>query len=134
MPIPDDEQFEAYLKRFHPLAPEALRFERQRHTAGRWFVVAAGVVGAAAVLVASVLSLHSHPNRRPSPHPIENAASAEQLVNAQPLTMRRANALLATAPSFKAAVDEMAFPPKAAPLSKDERSALAVLSKEKSKL
>jgi hypothetical protein len=58
----------------------------------------------------------------------------EHLVNPHPLTIRDANALLATAPSFKAAVDGMAFQSKAISLPKDKRSALAVLSEEKNKL
>ncbi len=50
------------------------------------------------------------------------------------LTMRRANNLLATAPSYKAVMNELAFPPKSSTISKDKQSALAVLGKEKIKL
>jgi hypothetical protein len=52
----------------------------------------------------------------------------------QPLTMRDANALLATAPSYKAALDEMAFHHQPSTVPKDKQSGLAVLAKEKIKL
>jgi hypothetical protein len=61
-------------------------------------------------------------------------AGTEQLVTTPPLTIRGANALLATAPTFKAAVDEMAFSSRTTPLPKDKHSALTELSKEKTKL
>jgi hypothetical protein len=50
------------------------------------------------------------------------------------LTIRGANALLATAPSYKAAMNELAFHPKSSSVPKDKQSALAVLGKEKIKL
>jgi hypothetical protein len=52
----------------------------------------------------------------------------------EPLTMRSANAWLATAPSFKAAVDDLAFRSQTSPLPQGTQSAVAVLSKEKSRL
>jgi hypothetical protein len=48
--------------------------------------------------------------------------------------MRSANALLAAAPSFKTAVDAMAFHSQTIPLPEGKRSAVSVLSKEKIKL
>ncbi|MFZ0279636.1 MAG: hypothetical protein WA254_06135 [Candidatus Sulfotelmatobacter sp.] len=48
--------------------------------------------------------------------------------------MRRANAWLAAAPSFKAAVDDLAFRPQTSPLPQGKQSAVAVLSKEKTRL
>ena len=77
-----------------------------------------------------------HPRRKPSQSPdgAESLGRAEQLTNAQPLTIGSANALLVHAPSFKAAVDLVAFQPQAAQLSKGTHSALAVLSKEHTKL
>lgn len=134
MQIPDDERFEVYLKRFRPLAPEPLQIERHGRATRRSFVLAAWAAAAAATLIVAVLALHSRTGRTDSTQAIESAVGTEQLVNAQPLTMRSANALLARAPSFKAAVDEIALPPQATPLSKDKHSALAVLSKEKTKL
>jgi hypothetical protein len=48
--------------------------------------------------------------------------------------MRDANSLLASAPSYKAVLDEMAFHPRGSTVPKDKQSAVAVLSKEKIKL
>ena len=131
MPIPDEERFEHYLKQFRPLAPEPLHAETPARTIRRPFVLAVWATAAAAVLIVAVLALYFRTGR---PQAIEKVAGTEQLVNAQPLTIRSANALLASSSSFKAAVDEMAFEPKATPLSKEKHSALAVLSKEKTKL
>jgi hypothetical protein len=139
MPIPeneriDDQRFEAHLKQFRPLAPAPLQIEGLGFTPKRSFVLAAWTAAAAAVLVVAVIVFHS---RTDGPHvapPIESLEGAEQLVNTPALTIRSANALLATAPSFQAAVDEMAFSSKATPLPKDKHSALAELSKEKTKL
>jgi hypothetical protein len=49
----------------------------------------------------------------------------------QPLTIRKANALVAHAPSLQAAMDLMAFHPQSAVTPKNQQSALFVLSKEK---
>jgi hypothetical protein len=48
--------------------------------------------------------------------------------------MRDANDLLVKAPSYKAVMNELAFPPKSSASSNDKQSALAVLSEEKIKL
>ena len=76
-----------------------------------------------------------HPRRKPtqSPDGAESLGRAEQLTNAQPLTVGRANTLLVHAPSFKAAVDLVAFQSQAAQLPKGTHSALALLSKENTK-
>ena len=139
MPTPDldderDERFEVNLRRFRPLAPERLQIERHARATRRSFVLAAWAASAAAILVVAVLGLQPRTGQTHSAPAVEGAVGTEQLVNTQPLTIRSANALLATAPSFKAAVDEMAVQPSATPLSKDQRSALDVLSKEKTKL
>jgi hypothetical protein len=59
---------------------------------------------------------------------------AERGAPLKPFTMRSANAWLATSPSFKAAVDELAFRSPASPVPQGKQSAVAVLSKEKIKL
>lgn len=134
MPTPDDERFELYLKQFRPLAPETLAMEGRGRTTRRSFKLWAGVAAAAAILVvAGALSLLIRSQRTDVDGITKNVAG-EHLVTAQPLTIRSANALLARAPSFKAVVDDMAFHPQVAPLSKDQRSAVAVLSKERIKL
>ena len=64
---------------------------------------------------------------------LSNPPSIELALPKQALTMREANALLASAPSYKAAVDSMAFHNQGS-FPKDKQSALAVLAKEKIKL
>lgn len=129
-----DARFEAYLKQFRPLVLAPLPVERHGRASRRSFVLAAWAAAAAAILVAGLIVFPSHPGRPQAAPPIESMAGTEQLVNASPLTIRSANALLATAPSFKAAVDEMAFSSRTTPLPKDKHSALTELSKEKTKL
>jgi hypothetical protein len=141
VPILPDDQFESYLRRFRPLAPEALPKHIGRRT---WSmaVLAAWAAAAAIMLGAVMLTISPRLSQTHSPLVAEKRAEpsakreggAAQLVNPQPLTIRSANALLATAPSLKAALDEMAFPPHAAPAPKDKRSALAELAEEKTKL
>ena len=127
---PMDERFEAHLKQFRPLAPQPLPV--RAGVRRRWFVLAAWAAAAAAMIAFAALAFHARPGRIVPP--VESFAIADPLAKPQPLTIRSANALLATAPSFKSAIDGMAFPPKPAPLPADKHSALAELSKEKIKL
>lgn len=130
---PIDKKFEAHLKQFRPVAPQPLPVDSHVHAPRRWLVLAAWAAIAATVVVAvAVLTFHTRPSRIAPP--VENTAIADQLAKPQSLTIRSANALLATAPSFKDALDGIAFPPKPAPLPADKHSALAELSKEKIKL
>jgi hypothetical protein len=129
---PTDEKFESHLKQFRPLAPQPLPAASRVHTPRRWFVFAAWAATAAAVVVIAVLAFHARSGRIAPP--VENFAIADQLAKPQALTIRTANALLATAPSFKDAIDGIAFPPKPVPLPADKHSALAELSKEKTEL
>lgn len=132
MPIPDDERLEAYLKQFRPLAPEPLPTTEAHRRARVRFVLWAGAAAAVAVL-AGAATLHIHRERSSV---VETASSPAPRVrtDSQPLTMRSANALMVKAPSFKALVDDMAFRSTAIALPKGKLSAVAVLSKEKSKL
>jgi hypothetical protein len=134
VPTPDDERFEAYLKQFRPLAPDPLPTEERGRASRRWSALRAWIAATAAILILGAISMHIRPNRVAAPNTATNVASAEQLVPLQPLTMRSANALLATAPSFKAAVDNMAFRSQTLPVPKGKQSAVAVLGKEKIKL
>jgi hypothetical protein len=129
---PIDEKFEAHLKHFRPVDPPPLPVERRVHAPQRWFVLAAWAAAAAAVVAVAVVGFHARPGGIAPP--VETFAVVDQLVKPQSLTIRSANALLARAPSFKEAIDQMAFPPKPAPLPADKHSALAELSKEKIKL
>jgi hypothetical protein len=131
---PIDGKFEAYLKQFCPLVPQSLPVDVRVHAPGRWFALVAWAAAAAAVVAVAVLAFHARPGQRRITTPVESFAIADQLAKPQSLTIRSANALLATAPSFKDAIDGIAFPPKPSPLPTDKHSALAELSKEKTKL
>ncbi|MFZ0759592.1 MAG: hypothetical protein WAM69_06525 [Candidatus Sulfotelmatobacter sp.] len=142
MPIHDDEQFEGYLKGFRPLATEALPTEKRKHRRARskaasqfaWAASAAVMLGAVMLTISSGLKhIHSSQSKQ-STEGRQQSVVTPQPANIQPLTIRSANALLATAPSFKAALDEMAFPGQTTPASKGKRSALAELTKEDEKL
>jgi hypothetical protein len=85
-------------------------------------------------LVLGAISLHIRSNRITAPNTVSDAATAKQPVPLQPLTMSSANALLAAAPSFKVAVDDMAFRSQTLRLPQGKQSAVAVLGKEKIKL
>ena len=131
MQTPDDEQFERYLKQFRPLAAEPLPIARPKCPTVRWFVPVA--VAAATAVIVVVLGPRSRPKPTHATDAVDSFARIELLANAEPLTIRSANALLASAPSFKEAVDRVAFQFQVTPLSKDAHSALAVLSEEKTK-
>ena len=134
MSTPDDERFEHYLKQFRPLAPEALHTEKRGRAARRLSVLAAWAAAVVVVLIAAVLL--TRPRSKPT-HSVDvsgNSAEVGQLGNPQPLTIGSVNALLACAPSFKTAVDKVAFQPRPRQLANGTQSALAVLSKEDTKL
>jgi hypothetical protein len=133
VPTPDDEQFEAFLRQFRPLVPETLASRDRAPQSRNSFVLGAWISAAAAVLITVGFTVHLRSHRAAVSHPASNAASAQQPVPSQPLTLRSANALLA-APSFKAAVDHMAFHSQTIPLPRGQQSAIAVLSQEKIKL
>lgn len=122
MPILDDEQFESYLKEFRPLAPDALRIEKQPGRARRLFVVMAWSAAGAASLLLVFLWWYL---RRPA-----QPGSVPQVVASQSLTIGRANSLLVHAPSLKQAFDELSFQPQPAWQPQGKQSALAVLSKD----
>ena len=126
MPILDDEQFEKYLKEFRPLAPGSLQIKRQSSRARRPFAYAAWTAACAAIVLLAFLFWH-----RPKPVP---PAIAHELARSQSLTIGRANALLARAPSLKEAIDDLSFQPQPASQPEGKQSALAALGKENFKL
>jgi len=130
----DDEQFEVYLKRFHPIAPEPVPILRVGRAS--WLSLSLGtrLAAAAAILVIGTGIVHIRSNRVVVPNTAHDIAFAERRAPLEPLTMRSANAWLATAPSFKAAVDDLAFRSQTSPLPQGKQSAVAVLSKEKIRL
>jgi len=135
VPIRDDEQFAKYLKQFRPVAPEALAVKEQVRTSRRPpLLFAAWAALAATILAAVMLLLRFYQHPLPVRETGAGGSNVERLVNPQPLTIGSANALLASAPSFKAAVESVAFQSESRPLSEGRHSALAVLSKEENKL
>ena len=130
MPIPEDDRFESYLKRFQPIVPDALPLRsEQRMFWRRPLILFAGV---SAVVILAVVSFFVADR-----HVAENGSNTNPVALAQPsqtLTMREANALLASAPSYRALVDNMAFRNQSVTIPNGKQSALAVLAKEKIKL
>jgi hypothetical protein len=134
---PDDEQFEAYLKRFHPIAPEPVPTLSVGHSSRRSPPLGIWLAAVAAILVIGVIGsviLHVRSSRIVVSNKASDAAVSERHAPSEPLTMRSANAWLATAPSLKAAVDDLAFRSQTSPLPQGKQSAVAVLSKEKNRL
>jgi hypothetical protein len=132
---PDDEQFEAYLKRFRPIAAEPISTLSVGHSfRRRSFHLGVRLAAVAAILIIGAVIWHIRSNRTVVPNTGGDAAVAERHAPLEPLTMRSANAWLATAPSFKAAVDDLAFRSQTSPLPQGKQSAVAVLSKEKIRL
>jgi hypothetical protein len=132
--VPDsgDERFETYLKQFRPLVPDPLPAKEIRPEPRRRLVLTictVGIVVAMMILGVTTLRVLNHRITRES-----DQSATVKGVEPTPLTMRRANALLATAPSYKAVMNELAFPVKSSTVPKDKQSALAVLGKEKIKL
>ena len=134
MQTPDDEQFEAYLKRFHPIAPERVSTLSVGHLSRRSSPLGIWLAAVAAVLVIGVVILHVRSSRIVVSNTASDTPVSERHAPSEPLTMRSANAWLATAPLFKAAVDDLAFHSQTSPLPHGKQSAVAVLSKEKIRL
>ena len=132
MSSPDDERFEQYLKGFCPMAPSSLPIKESEGTSRR-VVGRAALAGAATVVVVAAVMLRSRPEPNQSSRKESVLPAVEQLANSQPLTIHSANAMLAQAPSAKAAIDSVAFQFQKTPLSQGYRSALAELGKEKAK-
>ena len=132
MPTSDDKQFEEYLKQFRPLAPESLRIGNHGRTTRRRIVFAVWAA-AAAVLIAAVIMVWPRSELTYLGEGNRSLAALEQLTSSQPLTIGSMNDLLAHAPSVKAAVDLVAFHPRATQLPEGTQSVLALLSKENTK-
>jgi hypothetical protein len=132
VPNPDDDRFEAYLKQFRPLVPDALPISERELAFPRYWALGIGVAGAAVVIILGMVTFRIFHSQVPERAMNPQSVSVNALM--QPLTMRDANALLATAPSYKAALDSMVFHPQRSTVPKDKQSALALLAKEKIKL
>lgn len=125
MPKPNDQDFQAYLKRFRPRPAEPLK-PGKRHG---WMALAAC---AAVLLLAALIATHRYGNA--GRHSLPASARSERIVIPVPLTLGRANELLARSPSARVAFDRLAFERNALRLPKGTESALAVLGKEDSLL
>jgi hypothetical protein len=131
---PDDEQFEAYLKRFHPVAPAPVPTLSVGHSSRRSLSLRIWLAAVAGILFIGAVILHSRDNRAVVSRTTGDGALTGRHAPPERLTIRSANAWLATAPSFKAAVDDLAFHSLTSPLPQGQQSAVAVLSKEKIRL
>lgn len=128
MSIPEDEKFKRYLRGFRPVAPQPLRVRKHSLATPRTLVLAGGAAACLAVLALVLLFVsHRHQTTQGSTNPLWSA-------NPRLLTIGSANALLARAPSFKEAVDEVSIQPQTTPQSEGKLSALTVLSEENIKL
>lgn len=135
MPIPDDEKLEKYLRRFKPLAADPLPAGRQQRL-WRFWPYAVPVAVAIALLIVVFFRLRGPSKSATVPQARNPAPSAggSELATSQPLTLQRANDLLAHAPSFTEALDNIAFQRQHRKLPQGSLSALAALSKEDIKL
>src|SRR5262249_55949505 len=108
------------------LVKEQVRVRRRPVVFAAWAV-------AAAILIVVTISVFVHKPAQPAV-PIGEATTKrpgmEEVGNPPPLTIASANALLTEAPSFKAAVENMAFQSQFKPISEGRYSMLALLSKE----
>lgn len=134
MQIRNDEQFEAYLKKFRPLAPSPLREARSYRTR-RLSAIAKWALASAATIAAVALGFHL---RSRVTHVPENAGGGIAAIGKGPipqaLTMRGAADLLESTGSLEAALDDVAFQPRVIPIAKEKsRSALAARSEEENK-
>jgi len=121
--MPDDDQFERYLQQFRPIVAEPLPLPSRRPVRlWQWSLAAAAAL--AIVMIAAVaVRVHRHPTPAP-------ARSSAQLTRTQPLTLGRADDLLAHAPSYDSAIDGLAFQCERIQVPPGSESALETLSKE----
>jgi hypothetical protein len=143
VPNLDDERFEIYLKTFRPVPPAPLSLPATAESHPRrtprsitllWEKVSWGKVlsalGAAAVVVAALFLLRLPGRQSDIPVRTSSPSAAAHVAPSQALTLRAANQLLASSPSFEAALDSLESEPEAAAIPKGKESALAVLSEE----
>ena len=131
----DDEQFKHYLQQFRPASPDVLQIKKRAPTTYNPVWLATGALAAAILVGVGFLLSYRVLTDRVHRHESDAAsASIEESTDVARFTLGHANALLAGAPSFKAAANQMAFKPRASQLSEHKQSALTVLGEEKIKL
>ncbi|SPE45249.1 hypothetical protein SBA7_710038 [Candidatus Sulfotelmatobacter sp. SbA7] len=131
MPILDDGQFEKLLKQFQPVAPEPLCTEKPQRISRHplVFISWSGAAAAVVMVMAVVMQLRHKP---PTPDATRTTLASNRPV--QTLTVGSVSILFAQAPSLRDALNNMAFQSQTPQPSRDKMSALAVLSREKTKL
>ena len=133
----DDQQFEARLKEFRPLAAEPLPVERSIPARRGKFVLVACAAAIVLAVVAAVIArqrTNQFTTIQRKVQVVDVKVKVVDVVEAHPLTIRSANELLASAPSVKSALDELALRSRPKQLPRGTQSALAVLGKEDFKL
>lgn len=131
---PDDKQFEAYLRTFRPLDAGPFEIEASGRAIHSWVVLTPWAAVAAAILTTAFLTFHSLQELTHSIESSEKAADEGQIAFPLPQSLGSANALLAQAPSVKAALDQLSFHSPFIRLPKGKKSAIAVLSKDTDQL
>jgi len=133
--IPDDEKFEIYLRRFDPIAPEPMPAPELSYQSRRSLRLGAWLAACAAIAsVVGAAILHHRGAQTVGPKTHHEMTFVENRDLLEPLTLRRADTLLSTAPSFKTAIDGLAFPFQSGSIPNSRQSAIAVLSEERIKL
>jgi len=127
MPMPDDDQFERYLRQFRPIIAEPLPVGSRRPV--RLWLWSLAATAALALVIAAVLAIRFH-RKSATPVLTERAPALEQLTSAQPLTLRHADDLLAHATSYASAMDGLAFQSERIQVPPGSESALETLGKE----
>jgi hypothetical protein len=131
----DDQQFEARLREFRPLAADPLPLEQNLPARRRKLVLAACAAAVVLVIVAAVI-VRQRANQSNAIQQKVRVVDVKvvNVVEVHPLTIRSANVLLARAASVKSALDELAFHSRRKQLPRGTQSALAVLGEEDFKL
>jgi len=131
MPEPNDEQFEAYLRSFHPVDPEPLPLRVKRHAAGAQHRSALAVIAVACLAAAALAVIVLPRNPRSTNEPLATlipsdvSSKAAKTGTSVPALARLALDDHAAFVEFMADKAESQFPQM-----KSEQSALRVLAKQ----
>lgn len=125
--MPDDDPFERYLKQFRPIVAEPLPVESRPPV--RWWRWSLAATAALALIIAAAVVIRVH-HKPAGPALTQGSPAVEQLTIVQPLTLRRADDLLAHAPSYQSAMDGLAFQSERIQVPPGSTSALETLGKE----
>ena len=130
MPDAEDQRFETRLRQFRPLPAEPLLVRRESRARRRMYILLAALATVAVTLLVVGLSkIRSERDFSPARQSILKQAATEPLRSHRPLTIGTANRLLHEAPSYKWALNKLAYPPETALRPHGTQSALGVLGK-----